>query len=98
MQCQKANLFAIQENFWIRDDKKCHGIEFYYIVQPKELLPMKNYEKIEIDKGEKKLLEFKWVTSDELRNIDLRPINIRDMLINKENIKTLTHIVKREEK
>lgn len=59
---------------------------------------MKNYEKIEIDKGEKKLLEFKWVTSDELRNIDLRPINIRDMLINKENIKTLTHIVKREEK
>ena len=50
---QKANLFAIQENFWIRDDKKCHGIEFYYIVQPKELLPMKNYEKIEIDKGEK---------------------------------------------
>lgn len=95
---QKANLFAIQENFWIRDDKKCHGIEFYYIVQPKELLPMKNYEKIEIDKGEKKLLEFKWVTSDELRNIDLRSINIRDMLINKENIKTLTHIVKREEK
>lgn len=95
---QKANLFEIQENFWIRDDKKCHGIEFYYIVQPKELLPMKNYEKIEIDKGEKKLLEFKWVTSDELRNIDLRPINIRDMLINKENIKTLTHIVKREEK
>ena len=95
---QKANLFAIQENFWIRDDKKCHGIEFYYIVQPQELLPMKNYEKIEIDKGEKKLLEFKWVTYDELRNIDLRPINIRDMLINKENIKTLTHIVKREEK
>ena len=48
-----------------------------------------------IDKGEKKLLEFKWVTSDELRNIDLRPINIRDMLINEEYLKGLSHIVKR---
>lgn len=43
----------------------------------------------------KKLLEFKWVTSEELKDIDLRPTNIRDMLINKEYLKGLTHVVKR---
>ena len=54
---------------------------------------MKNYERIENDKGEEKLLEFKWVTSEELKDIDLRPTNIRDMLINEEYLKGLTHIV-----
>ena len=32
---------------------------------------MKNYERIENDKGEENLLEFKWVTSEELKDIDL---------------------------
>ena len=27
---QEASLFAIQENFWVKENKKCHGIEFYY--------------------------------------------------------------------
>ena len=56
---------------------------------------MRDYETIENDKGEEKLLEFRWVTSKELKDIDLRPTNIRDMLINEEYIKGLTHIVKR---
>ena len=56
---------------------------------------MKNYEKKEIDKGEEKLLEFKWVTLEELKNIDLRPINIRDMIINQKSFKGLIHIIKR---
>lgn len=92
---QEATLFAIQENFWLRNNKKCHGIEFYYIITPKQQLKMENYEKIENDKGEEKLLEFKWVTSEELKDIDLRPANIRDMLINKKYLEGLTHIVKR---
>ena len=56
---------------------------------------MKDYQKIEIDKGEEKLLDFKWATSEQLKDIDLRPNNIRDMLINEEYIKGLKHIVKR---
>lgn len=56
---------------------------------------MKDYERIENDKGEEKILEFKWVTSKELKDIDLRPTNIRDMLTNEEYVKGLTHIVKR---
>ena len=90
---QRTKLFAIQENFWIRDNKKCHGIEFYYIIEPKQQLQIKNYEKVEIDKGKEMLLEFKWVTSKELKDIDLRPANIRDMLINEEYLKGLTHVI-----
>lgn len=56
---------------------------------------MQDYERIENDKGEEKLLEFKWVTVEELKNTDLRPANIRDMLINGEYLKGLSHIVKR---
>lgn len=60
---------------------------------------MKNYERIfiriENDKGEENLLEFKWVTSEELKDIDLRPINIRDMLINEGYFKGSIHIAKR---
>ena len=92
---QQINLFAIQENFWTRNNKKCHGIEFYYIIKPKQRLQMIDYEENEIDKGEGKLLEFKWVTLDDLKDIDLRPNNIRDMLISEEYLNGLKHIVKR---
>lgn len=92
---QETNLFAIQENFWQRNNKNCHGIEFYYIIKPKNNLEMKDYQKIEIDKGEEKLLDFKWCTQEELKDIDLRPVNIRDMLINGDYSKGLSHIVKR---
>ena len=33
---QEASLFSIQENFWTRNAKKCHGIEFYYIIKSKQ--------------------------------------------------------------
>lgn len=92
---QELNLFATQENFWTKNNKTCHGIEFYYIIKPKYELEIRDYQRIEDDKGEEKLLDFKWVTAEELKNIDLRPSNIRDMLINGEYLKGLTHIIKR---
>lgn len=92
---QETDLFAIQENFWTRNNKKCHGIEFYYIIKPKQQLQMKDYQRIENDKSEEKLLDFKWVTPEELKDIDLRPSNIKDMIINGEYLKGLSHIVKR---
>ena len=92
---KEAKLFSIEENFWTRNNKKCHGIEFYYIIKPKQQLQMQDCEKIENDKGEEKLLHFKWVTLEEIKEIDLRPSNIKDMLINEEYLKGLTHIVKK---
>lgn len=91
---KEATLFAIQENFWIRNEKKCHGIEFYYIIEPDICLEQINHETIENDKGEEKLLEFKWVTVDELKEIDLKPANIKELLINGKYLVGLSHLVK----
>ncbi len=95
--CEVKNttLFAIQENFWLRNGKNCHGIEFYYIVEPKDQMEQIDYERIENDKGEDKLLEFKWVTVDELKNIDLKPSNIKELLINSKYLNGLSFCVKR---
>ncbi len=94
---RNAKLFAIQENFWTRKERRCHGIEFYYTIETKQKLEIKDYKTIEIDKKEEKLLEFKWVTVEELKNIDLRPNSIRDILIKGQYVNGLTHIVKRSE-
>ena len=88
-----AKLFAIQENFWERKGKKCHGIEFYYIINPSVDFAVKDYERIENDKGEEKLLEFKWVNIQELLNVDLRPANIKELLINGTYNNGLIHII-----
>lgn len=92
---KSATLFAIQENFWLRNEKKCHGIEFYYVVEPKELMEQIDHEEIENDKGEDKLLEFKWVTAEELKDVDLKPANIKELLINGEYLNGLSYIVKK---
>lgn len=52
------------------------------MIEPEQKLKMEDQEKLEIDKGEEKLLELKWVTLEELKSIDLRPTNIRNMIIN----------------
>ena len=54
---------------------------------------MKNYERIENDKGEEKLLDFKWVTAQELKNIDLRPANIKELLVNGKYLEGLIHTI-----
>lgn len=91
-----AKLFAIQENFWERKGKECHGIEFYYVVEPEPKLNIKNYEKVEKDKGEEKLLEFRWVKESELASVDLRPSNIKELLI-KGEYTSLMHLIERDE-
>lgn len=92
---EEARLFAIQENFWERNERECHGIEFYYIIKPSIKLPIKNYERIENDKGEEKLLDFRWVTAQELKNVDLKPSNIKELIINGKYLDGLVHIIER---
>ena len=89
----KAKLFAIQENFWMKKDVKCQGIEFYYILETNQKLPDDDYERIEIDKGKENILEFKWVTSENLKNVDLRPSSIKDLLVSGEYKNGLKYIV-----
>ena len=92
---KEATLFALQENFWLSDEKQYHGIEFYYIVEPDVCLEQLDHEAIEKDKGEDKLLEFKWVTVDELKKIDLRPANVKELLLNGKYLIGLSYLVKK---
>lgn len=94
---KEAKLFAIQENFWEIKSQKCHGIEFYHIINLNTELPMKDYEIIENDKGEEKLLHFKWVTQEELKDIDLKPRSIKKLLIDGKYLDGLIHIIEKNQ-
>lgn len=88
-------LFAVEENFWTLNGKKYHGIEFFYLVEPTSKLPLLDYKKCENDKGIKKMLEFKWISLNELKDIDLRPNNIKEVILKEKYINDLVHIVKK---
>ena len=88
------SLIAVNENFFMHKDKEYHELGFYYILSPKEKLEMKDYSRIEVDKGEPKKLEFKWMKIEELNTIDFRPAFLIEKLKNK-NYK-VEHIITRE--
>ncbi len=92
---KKATLFCIQENFYEKKGIVQHGVEYYYIVEPEECLETVDREVIEIDRGEEKRLFIKWVSIDELREIDLRPFTVKDLMMN-DKLDTFTHIIKKD--
>lgn len=87
-------LIVINENFFMHEDKKYHELGFYYKMSPKEDMEIKNYSRIEIDKGKPKKLEFEWIALDNLKNVDFRPAFLKEKLLNK-NFK-LEHIITKE--
>ena len=83
---EQCKFFCFHENFYNKKEKLEHWIENYFTVKPKELLPTKNWDVEENDKGEIKLLHFKWVSLDELKELDLKPTAIKKLLVdNKSN-------------
>jgi len=88
-------LFCINENFFKRGEKSVHGIEFYYLLKPKKRITMKDYVRMENDKGETKKLEFKWVNIEQLKDIDLRPKNIKSLIENNK-LNEFLHLIHKE--
>lgn len=91
---KNASLFCIQENFYEKSGESYHGIEFYYKVETEENATTTDRKTIEIDRGKEKHLFIRWVSIDELKEIDLRPTTIKDLII-KNKLNVLTHIIKR---
>ena len=87
-------LIAINENFFMHKEKRYHELGFYYILSPKKRIETKDYSIIEIDKGEPKKLEFRWVKLEELKDIDFRPAFLIEKLVNKDF--KLKHIITEE--
>lgn len=80
-------LVAINQNFFkSKDGKDFHELGFYYIVTAKDSskITPNDYEREELDKGQWKHLEFKWVSFDELQKIDFRPTFLKNCLNSNE--------------
>lgn len=89
-----AKIFCLHENFYPKKDKLEHWVETYFIVKPNEILSKENWDQIENDKGQEKLLHFKWFTQEELKLLDLRPNTIKNLLIDNK-ITELSYLVDR---
>lgn len=84
-------LIAINQNFFkTKENKPFHELGYYYIVEAKNEQDVNpnDYAREELDKGELKHLEFKWLTLKELKNADFMPhfvasaIGSKDVLLN----------------
>lgn len=85
-------LFAVIENFFDGENgKQYHEIGFYYKAELNEEMETKDYSIVEIDKGEEKKLEYKWVTKESLRDVDFRPIVLKDLLFDESG--KVEHII-----
>ncbi len=94
VKCEIKNvkLFAFLENFWEYNSKINHGLELFFLVNPSYPLQTQDYTVIENDKGILKKLEFKWLTSEQLKNFDVRPQIIKDLILNNDTNK-LHHLI-----
>ena len=81
-----AKLMLVMENFFEgKKQKRFHEISFYYLMEgevPDEKLHDYAYD--ENDGGKMVHLDFKWVDIKDLDSIDMRPANLKDMLMMKE--------------
>lgn len=88
----KLKFRGIIENFFEYNKKKYHEVMIVYDV---EFDPDSEIYKKDVIKGieEESKLNFVWKTLDEIENIDLRPKNLKDILINnKEGCFDITEI------
>lgn len=88
-----AKLFCIQENFYLKKELAHHGVEYYYIIEIEKNIEPLNRVVIENDRGIEKHLSIRWVTVEELTDVDLQPPTIKDLIL-KGNLNNLIHLIK----
>ena len=83
-------IVAVNEEFYNNKDSAHHSLTFYYLANPKN--KVKTEDSIRMEQGRTKMFknELRWVTRDELINIDLRTDLIKDMIV-KNKFDTLKH-------
>lgn len=79
-----AKLLLVMESFFEgKKEKRFHEISFYYLMQgeiPEEKLADYSYD--ENDEGKIVHLEFKWIDINDLDSIDIRPIDLKNIVKN----------------
>lgn len=92
MEITLEKLVAVQEQFYQKKDSANHSVIFYYLAKPKGKVKAEN--SIRMEQGRTKMIknELRWVTRDELKQMDLRPQSIKDLILN-DDFGTLQHLV-----
>lgn len=87
------NLASIQLFFTREDGKPFHEIGFYYLM--KANIEPKNLTIEENDKGKLRKHQFRWVTKEELKNLDVRPTELKKVILNDlENQEIISYVSK----
>lgn len=83
-------LFIIENIFKNSKNQIVHEVGMYYNLTSNNA-PINDWNYLENDKGVLKTLHYKWVTQEELKNIDFRPNFLKNLLFN--NISNFSHFV-----
>ena len=83
-------LFCYHENIYEKDNRVEHWIEQYYIVNAK--LEKDSWSFVENDVDGIKTLNYTFVTKEELKKIDLKPLSVKELIIS-EKFEGILHIV-----
>lgn len=87
------NLASIQLFFTREDGKPFHEIGFYYLM--KANIEPKNLTIEENDKEKLRKHQFRWVTKEELKNLDVRPTELKKVILNDlENQEIISYVSK----
>ena len=93
IECNISKLLATVQLFFNREDgKPFHEIGFYYLLKPKKDILAQDFQFEENDNGKIRKHKFKWVTLDELGKIDVRPVELKNVLKNKLERQHIIHI------
>lgn len=88
----KKMLATIQLFFKREDGMPFHEIGFYYLLQPKSEIKIKDFNLEENDNGKIRKHMFKWVTIEELKKMDVRPNDLKHVLEKSLDHQHIIHI------
>ena len=75
-------LLGVGENFFEYDGEPHHEVGFYFSVSLPEYSEVRNTRVLHVGVEGSRRLEFKWFALSELREIDFRPVVLRESLVN----------------
>ena len=73
--------FCYHENFYTNKGRREHWSEHYFTVCVNEELPEDNWQITEKDGDEEKILNYYWMTKEQISEIDLKPTSIKKIIV-----------------
>ena len=87
-----GELSAIVQNIFLtKDGKLFHELGYYYLAEAAEGIKTVDFDAVENDKGYMKNFHYKWATVEEMKQLDVRPKIIIDLL--EKNEPGIKHII-----